>query len=55
MCKIKAFAICIKEDGKEAFIEYIIRNMKSGLIVEKGQDYDNKKIEDVLQLLRKGR
>ena len=50
--KIKAFAICIKEDGKEAFIENIVENMKRGWSVEKGTDYDNKTIDQVLKMIR---
>ena len=50
--KIKAFAICIKEDGEEKFIEYVLRNTKKGLSVEKGKDYDNKSIKEVLMILR---
>lgn len=54
MSKIKAFAICIQEDGKEVFMDYVTRNMNKGLSVEKGQAYDGKKIKEVLQLLREG-
>lgn len=54
MSKIKAFAICIMEDGIETFMNSVLRNMKSGMSVEKGKDYDNKKIDKVLQLLRQG-
>jgi len=50
--KIKAFAICIREDGKEKFIAYILENEKKGWSVEKGKDYDGKQIEDVLKMLR---
>ena len=52
MSKIKAFAICIKESGEEYFIEHIMSNMEKGLSVEKGKDYDNKTIEEVLRMIR---
>jgi hypothetical protein len=50
--KIKAFAICIGEDGKDAFIANIARNEKRGLSVEKGKDYDGKSIQAVLKMIR---
>ena len=50
--KIKAFAICMKEDGKEYFITRIIENIKKGLSVEKGKDYDYKTISEVLGMIR---
>ena len=53
--KVKAFAICIKEDGQEKFIEYVLRNMEKGWSVEKGKDYDNKSIKEVLTMLRRGK
>lgn len=52
LSKIKAFAICIKEDGKIKFMENVVKNMKKGRSVEKGKDYDNKPIEEVLNMLR---
>ena len=52
MSKIKAFSICIREDGIAAFIANVTRNMQKGLSVEKGKDYDGKTIEEVLKLLR---
>jgi hypothetical protein len=51
---VKAFAICIQEDGMDQFIEYVIRNSAKGLSVEKGNDYDGKAIPEVLELLRSG-
>ena len=52
MSKIKAFAICIREDGVEEFIKNIIRNIEKGLRVEKGKDFDNKEIKEVLKMIR---
>jgi hypothetical protein len=52
MSKVKAFATCIQEDGMEQFISYIVKNMEKGLSVEKGKDYDNLLISDVIKLLR---
>ncbi|HQQ23155.1 MAG TPA: hypothetical protein PLH15_04890 [Spirochaetota bacterium] len=53
MSKIKAFSICIQEDGMDYFINAVVSNMKKGLSVEKGKDYDGKKIDEVLEMLRK--
>jgi len=53
MSKIKAFSICIREDGIDSFISSVVSNMKKGLSVEKGKDYDGKKIDEVLEMLRK--
>jgi len=50
--KIKAFAMCIQKYGKEYFIAQIVNNMKNGLSVEKGKDYDNKTIEEVLGIIK---
>jgi hypothetical protein len=52
--KIKAFAIYIKNYGKEYFIAQIVNNMKKGLSVEKGKDYDNKTIKEVLEIINGG-
>jgi len=52
MSKIKAFSICIREDGIDSFINSVIVNMKKGLSVEKGKDYDGKSIDIVLKMLR---
>ena len=52
MSKIKAFSICIREDGIDSFISSVVANMKNGLSVEKGKDYDGKKIDEVLKMLR---
>lgn len=52
--KIKAFSIYIQKNGKEDFIQKILRNEKNGLSVEKGRDYDNKSISEVLKLIENG-
>lgn len=52
LSKIKAFAICIREDGKDLFINNIIKNMEKGWSVEKGKDYDNKTISEILSMIR---
>ena len=52
--KIKAFARCIKEDGVDQFIQYVLENIKRGLDVSIGKDYDNKTEKEVLSLLRTG-
>jgi hypothetical protein len=49
--KIKAFALCIQSTNKKYFIERILNNMKRGLSVEKGKDYDNKTIKEVLAII----
>jgi|GEM_PF-2897328 len=46
--------MCIKEDGQKKFMEYVLRNVENGWSVEKGKDYDNKTIKEVLLMLRKG-
>jgi len=53
--KVKAFAICIKEDGKDNFLKYVLKNMENGWSVEKGKDYDNKNTKEVLLMLRRGK
>jgi hypothetical protein len=52
--KIKAFALCIQQDGMDAFAADVMRNEAAGLSVEKGRDYDGKLIPVVLRLLRTG-
>jgi hypothetical protein len=52
--KIKAFAICIREDGMDAFVRYVLQNQEKGLSVEKGKDYDGKPVSMVLKMLRTG-
>ncbi len=53
--KVKAFALCLQQDGAETFIRYLLRNQVQGLNVEKSPDYDGKSIPDVLHLLRTGK
>jgi hypothetical protein len=52
--KVKAFARCIKDDGAEKFIEYVLVNQKRGLDIRKDKDYDHRTEEEVLNLLRTG-
>jgi hypothetical protein len=55
--KIRAFIICIKEDGLDRFAEYIVRNAGNGIVYHRSGitgDYDLKTETDVLQLLRTG-
>jgi hypothetical protein len=54
MSKIKAFAICIQQDGAKAFAAYVLRNEQRGISVEKGKDYDGLPIPGVLRRLRTG-
>jgi len=53
--KIKAFAMCIKEDGIEQFVDYVLENSRRGLDVRMNKDYDFKSEKEVLQLLRAGK
>ena len=50
--KVKAFAIAIREDGKENFISHIMRNIARGRSVEKGKDFDDRSVDEVLAMLR---
>ena len=50
--KVKAFAIAIREEGKERFISHILRNISRGRSVEKGKDFDGRSIDEVLAMLR---
>lgn len=52
--KIKAFALCIQQDGMDAFVSYVLANQAAGFSVEKGRDYDGKPISVVLKMLRSG-
>lgn len=55
--KIRAFVQCIKEDGLEAFSQYIIKNAEKGIVYHRNGifgDYDLKNEADVLKLLRTG-
>lgn len=55
LSKVRAFALCIQEDGLEGFVAHVLRNQRAGLRVEKGGDYDGLPAETVLRLLRWGR
>ena len=50
--KVKAFAIAIREDGMEGFTGNVRAALKRGLSVEKGKDFDNHTIAEVLAMLR---
>lgn len=53
--KMRAHVRCIKEDGADKFIEYIMNNEKNGIKYGYQKDYDLLKTEDaVLGLLRTG-
>jgi RimJ/RimL family protein N-acetyltransferase len=52
--KIKAFALSIREDGAETFVKNITACRARGLNVEKGQDFDNRSVANVMTLIRKG-
>lgn len=52
--KVKAFAVCIREDGAAKFISYILENMRHGWSPEKGQDYDRQNLDEILMMLRLG-
>ncbi len=53
--KIRACARCIKEDGKEKFVGYILNNEINGIKYGFRRDYDSLGSEDaVLSLLRNG-
>jgi len=53
--KIVAYARCIKEEGVEQFIKYIIKNEKVGIKYGLNKDYDFKNEDQVLDLLRFGK
>ncbi len=53
--KVRAFALCIRQEGLEAFVGHVLRNRQAGLRVEKGGDYDGLPTDAVLRLLRSGR
>lgn len=55
--KIRAFVTCIKEDGLERFLEYIVRNTSKGIVYHREGirgDYDLESEAEVLKLLRTG-
>ena len=54
--KIRACVRCIKEDGPERFVEYVLRNENKGIRYGFRKDYDFLDSEDrVLRLLRTGK
>ena len=56
--KLKAFVKCMKEDGLEAFAQYILRNMENGVIYHRNGhigDYDLDTEDAILALLRNGK
>jgi hypothetical protein len=54
--KVRACVRCIKEDGPEKFVEYILRNERDGIRYGFRKDYDFLGSEDeVLRLLRTGK
>ena len=53
--KVKSFALYITREGMGSFISAVIRNMKNGLSVEKGKDYDDLDVAEVHTLLTYGR
>lgn len=54
LSRVKAFALCIRQDGLDAFVAYALRNEAAGLRVTKGGGYDGRPIQVVLQMLRTG-
>lgn len=53
--KVRACVRCIREDGMEKFIDYIIKNERNGIRYSYQKDYDfMKNEEEVLHLLRTG-
>jgi hypothetical protein len=56
--KLRAFVRCIKEDGIEAFSQYIVKNAQNGIVYHRNGifgDYDLDTEEKILNLLRKGK
>jgi hypothetical protein len=55
--RVKTFVKCIKEDGIEAFSEYILCNLNNGILYHRNGhtgDYDLDTEEAILALLRNG-
>ena len=56
--RFKTFVKCIKEDGIEAFSQYILRNLENGILYHRSGihgDYDDFDTEEkILHLLRTG-
>ena len=56
--RLKAFVKCMKEDGIEAFAQYILRNLENGILYHRDGytgDYDLDTEEAILALLRNGK
>ncbi|MCL1929142.1 MAG: DUF3795 domain-containing protein, partial [Treponema sp.] len=56
--RLKTFVKCIKKDGIEKFSEYILRNIKNGIVYHRNGykgDYDLDTEEAILNLLRNGK
>jgi hypothetical protein len=52
--KVRAFAICIRDDGASALVSRALANARRGWSVEKGGPYDGKSVPEVLRMLREG-
>jgi len=56
--RLKVFVKCIKEDGVDAFSQYILRNLENGILYHRNGytgDYDLDTEEAILTLLRNGK
>jgi len=56
--RLKVFVKCIKEDGIEAFSQYIARNLEKGILYHRNGytgDYDLDTEDEILSLLRNGK
>jgi len=56
--RLKVFVKCIKEDGIEAFSQYILRNSENGILYHRNGytgDYDLDTEEAIFALLRNGK
>jgi len=56
--RLKVFVKCIKEDGIEAFSQYIVRNIEKGILYHRNGytgDYDLDTEEAILAVLRNGK
>lgn len=55
--RVKTFVKCIQEDGIDLFSQYILQNMKNGILYHRNGytgDYDLDTEEEILHLLRTG-
>ena len=56
--RLRVFVKCIKEDGIEAFSQYIVNNLENGILYHRNGyngDYDLDSEEAILKLLRNGK